>query len=177
MNERDATRTGTRVLVCVAGAETEPFWERCRALLPRDAEVEIHHVIDEVPARELEQRFMRHPGHPPPPGYDARARAAETRGSDAILDDARRALGIAAATSVGRGRPEWEIVRRAGETDASLVVVGCRPGELTTPPEPHSLGHVARFVVDHAPCPVMLVRLTPEGVPHVPGTHNVPGTH
>ena len=148
-----------RVLVCVAGAEAEPFWERVRALLPDDATVELYHVIDEAPARELDVQFMRRPGHPPPPGFDARARAAETRGSDAILEDAVRALARAAGTNVGRGRPERAIVEHASESGASLVVLGCRPGELATPPEPHSLGHVARFVVDHAPCPVLLVRL------------------
>jgi nucleotide-binding universal stress UspA family protein len=152
------------VLLCVAGAETEAFWERARTLLPADAEVELYHVIDDAPARELEAQFLRRPGHPPPPHLDARTRAAESRGSDAILRDAGLALGRAAGTTVGRGRPERSIVEHAAEAAASLVIVGCRPGELSTPPEPHSVGHVARFVLDHAPCPVLLVRLAPDSV-------------
>lgn len=152
------------VLVCVAGAETEAFWERVRTLLPVDAEVELYHVIDDAPAREIEAQFLRRPGHPPPPHLDTRTRAAESRGSDAILGDAALVLGGAAGTEVGRGRPERSIVEHAAQAGASLVIVGCRPGELTTPPEPHSVGHVARFVLDHAPCPVLLVRLAPGSV-------------
>jgi nucleotide-binding universal stress UspA family protein len=152
------------VLVCVAGAETEAFWGRVRTLLPADAEVELYHVVDDAPARELEVQFLRRPGHPLPPHLDARTRAAESRGSDAVLGDAALALGGVAGTTVGRGRPEWSIVERAAEVSASLVIVGCRPGELSTPPEPHSVGHVARFVLDHAPCPVLLVRLAPDSV-------------
>ncbi len=151
----------TRVLVCVAGAETPGFWTHVRDLLPPDAAVDLFHVIDDAAARELEMRVFRRPGHPPPRTLDERARAAEQRGSDAILDDAARALGLAADVAVGRGRPEQEIVRRAIEGDAALVIVASRPGEDATEPGPHSLGHVARFVVDHAPCPVLVVRLTP----------------
>jgi nucleotide-binding universal stress UspA family protein len=148
-------------LVCVAGAETEAFWDRVRTLLPTGSEVELYHVIDDAPARELEVQFLRRPGHPPPPHLDARTRAAESRGSDAILGEAARALGGPARALAGRGRPERSIVEHAAEAGASLVIVGCRPGELSTPPAPHSLGHVARFVIDHAPCPVLLVRLAP----------------
>ncbi len=149
----------TRALVAVAGAEAEPFWERVRELVPPGAAVELFHVIDEAPVHELGMQFARRPGHPRPPDLDARAREAEARGSDAILEEARAAIGRPAATAVGRGRPEREIVARARETGVSLVVVGARPGDLHTPPEPHSLGHVSRFVVDHAPCPVLLVRV------------------
>ncbi len=163
---------GRLVLVCVAGAETEAFWERVRMVLPPDAGVELYHVIDDAPARELEVQFLRRPGHPPPPHVDARARAAESRGSDAILADAAVALGGTAGTAVGRGRPERSIVERAAEVAASLVVVGCRPGAMSTPPGPHGVGHVARFVLDHAPCPVLLVRLAQDSAagpaPHSP---------
>ncbi len=146
-------------LVAVAGAETEQFWERVRLLLPPGIRVELYHVVDEAPAWELGMQFARRPGHPRPPGLDARVREAETRGSDAILAGARTAIGRSATEALGRGRPEREIVSRAANVGASLVVVGARPGEDRTAPEPHSLGHVSRFVVDHAPCPVLLVRL------------------
>jgi nucleotide-binding universal stress UspA family protein len=146
-------------LVAVAGAETGRFWEQVRMLLPVGVPVEVYHVVDEAPLRELGMQFARRPGHPPLPGLDARVRDAETRGSDAILAGARDAIGRASTAAVGRGHPEREIVARAGNIGAALVVVGARPGEDRTPPEPHSLGHVSRFVVDHAPCPVLLIRL------------------
>ena len=148
-----------RVLVAVAGAEAEPFWERVRELVVPGAAVELLHVIDEAPVHELGMQFARRPGHPRPPDLEARAHEAEGLGAEAILERARAELGRPAAVFVGRGRPEREIVARAREVGASLVVVGARPGDLHTPPEPHSLGHVSRFVVDHAPCPVLLVRV------------------
>ena len=148
-----------RVMVAVAGAEAAPFWERVRELVPADAAVELFHVIDEAPVHELGMQFVRRPGHPRPPDLESRVRDAEGLGTQAILERARAGLGRPAAHFVGRGRPEQEIVARAREIGASLVVVGARPGDLHTPPEPHSLGHVSRFVVDHAPCPVLLVRV------------------
>jgi nucleotide-binding universal stress UspA family protein len=147
------------VLVAVAGAESEPFWGAVRRLLPPDAVVELFHVIDEAPAWELGMQFARRPGHPRPPDFDARVRDVEGRGSTVVLERALAALGQPAATVVGRGRPEQEIVARAREVSAALVVVAARPGDVRTPAAPHSLGHVSRFVVDHAPCPVLLVRV------------------
>lgn len=57
------------------------------------------------------------------------------------------------------GRPEREIERVAGEWRADLVVVCARQGSGPLPPPgPRSVGHVARFVLDHAPCAVLLIR-------------------
>jgi nucleotide-binding universal stress UspA family protein len=57
------------------------------------------------------------------------------------------------------GRPEREIVQCALEWNADLVVICPRSPGLGGPPlGPRSVGHVARFVLDHAPCPVLLVR-------------------
>jgi nucleotide-binding universal stress UspA family protein len=148
-----------RAVVAVAGAEAEPFWERVRQLLPRDALVELLHVVDEAPLRELGMQFSRRPGHPRPPDFEARADEAAALGAETILARAQAGLGRPASTFVERGRPEQAIVARAWDVGASLVVVGARPGDLHTPAEPHSLGHVSRFVVDHAPCPVLLVRV------------------
>lgn len=47
------------------------------------------------------------------------------------------------------------IARPRGLTD---LVLGARPRSGPTEPGPRSVGHVARFVVDHAPVPVLLVR-------------------
>ena len=51
-----------------------------------------------------------------------------------------------------RGRPEREVVAAAAGADL-LVVARDGDGQLGPP----SLGPQARFVVDHAPCPVLLV--------------------
>jgi nucleotide-binding universal stress UspA family protein len=83
----------------------------------------------------------------------------------AIVDEARRAAGAAAATlksafrtievRVATGDPREVIVRVAGDWDADLVVVGARGlGTLTTA----LLGSVSLAIARHAPCPVLVVR-------------------
>ena len=42
---------------------------------------------------------------------------------------------------------------------ADLIVICSRSSHSPGPPlGPKSVGHIARFVLDHAPCPVLLVR-------------------
>jgi nucleotide-binding universal stress UspA family protein len=64
---------------------------------------------------------------------------------------------------VAQGRPEQEIVVAARRLNADLVILCARPRTGATEPGPRSLGHVARFVVDHSPVPVLLVR-SPQAV-------------
>jgi len=75
-----------------------------------------------------------------------------------ILNEGLRYLPNA-ETFQRQGRPEREIVNVAAEWRADLVIL-CPRAEYGGKPTigPESLGHVARFVVDHAPCPVLLVR-------------------
>jgi nucleotide-binding universal stress UspA family protein len=64
-----------------------------------------------------------------------------------------------AETLQKQGRPEREIVNTAAEWHADLVIICPRAeygGRHVIGPK--SVGHVARFVLDHAPCPVLLVR-------------------
>jgi nucleotide-binding universal stress UspA family protein len=50
------------------------------------------------------------------------------------------------------GQPEWEVVTAAA--DADLLVIA-RDGDRTRP-GPKSLGKATRFIIDHAPSPVLL---------------------
>jgi nucleotide-binding universal stress UspA family protein len=60
---------------------------------------------------------------------------------------------------VGSGRPERVIVSYLSEKKAGLCVVARRPDwNQNHDTGPKSIGHVARFVVDHAPCPVLVLR-------------------
>lgn len=70
-----------------------------------------------------------------------------------VLDAAAARLGLPCTTSARVGRVEHEVV--AAAQDASLLVV-CRDGDVSHA-GPRSLGPATRFVVDHAPCPVLLV--------------------
>ena len=92
---------------------------------------------------------------------DAAALEASVVGAQrAVLDDARREIGSARAdlvveTVLARGRAASTIVEQAREMEADLVVVGHRGmGEW----EARLLGSVSAEVVDHAPCPVLVVR-------------------
>lgn len=146
------------VLIAVSGSEPESFWGAVRDLLPAGSPIELVHVTDEGPRQELDLQFLRRPGHPRPPQVDERALAAERLGSEAILAEAKAHLGREATTFDVRGRPGREVVARAAATNAGLLVVAARGRSGPIPAGPASVGHVARFVVDHAPCPVLVVR-------------------
>jgi nucleotide-binding universal stress UspA family protein len=70
-----------------------------------------------------------------------------------LLDEAQKRLGRPTEKITLRGRPEHEVVAACTDFD---VLVLARDGERGRP-GPHSLGHRTRFVVDHAPCRVLLV--------------------
>jgi nucleotide-binding universal stress UspA family protein len=61
--------------------------------------------------------------------------------------------------NVGSGRPERVIVEFLAQKNADLCVVGRRPDWRDSAESgPKSVGKVARFVIDHAPCPVLVFR-------------------
>ena len=74
-------------------------------------------------------------------------------GQAALLDAARARLGRSAQRVGRRGRVEHEVI--AACVDAGLLVLA-RDGDHTRL-GPRSLGHATRFVLDHAPCRVLLV--------------------
>jgi nucleotide-binding universal stress UspA family protein len=71
----------------------------------------------------------------------------------ALLTAAARRLGRDARRMLRHGRPEREVVTACA--DADLLVLA-RDGDRSRL-GPRSLGHATRFVVDHAPCRVLLV--------------------
>jgi nucleotide-binding universal stress UspA family protein len=139
---------------------TEASWHvtvaRAAALLPADAEITLLYVID-AGAAELAE----HPGpgrigrHRPPPDAPVVGAAAEAEAHE-LLDAAVAALGRPAERLVAQGRVEHEVARAC--EDADLLVLA-RDGEDRRGPK--SLGHRARFVVDHASCEVLLVWAAP----------------
>lgn len=57
------------------------------------------------------------------------------------------------------GRPEQEIIQCVSEWHADLIVICPRSPVFGGPAfGPKLVGHVARFVLDRAPCPVLLLR-------------------
>ncbi|WP_329136307.1 universal stress protein [Streptomyces sp. NBC_00670] len=100
-------------------------------------------------------------------GQDPGARVAELGADSAgrLLDAAAERLGRPCVRRERQGRIEREVVHAAEEAD--LLVVA-RDGDRDRL-GPHSLGPAARFVVDHAPCAVLLVWPTP-----APGLETMP---
>jgi universal stress protein A len=65
-----------------------------------------------------------------------------------------RAVGISCETAVLVGRPDTEIVSRASATAANLIVMGTHGRSGLA----HALlGSIAERVVQHTPCPVLIV--------------------
>jgi nucleotide-binding universal stress UspA family protein len=83
----------------------------------------------------------------------------------ALLDDAAARLGRPAARLERRGRVEREVVRAA---DGADLLICARDGDRSHL-GPRSLGPATRFVIDHAPCPVLLVWPGP-----APGADSLP---
>jgi nucleotide-binding universal stress UspA family protein len=89
------------------------------------------------------------------PERDPGPRVAELAGVSAgeLLAAAADRLGRPCQRVERRGLPEREVVTAAA--DAALLIVA-RDGDRSRL-GPKSLGRAARFVVDHAPCPVLVV--------------------
>jgi nucleotide-binding universal stress UspA family protein len=123
---------------------TEGGWEACvDAVAALDAtEVTLLYVATvDVPG----PRGRRH--------EQVLSRMSELAGeaAEALLEDAEERLGRSAEKVVSSGMAENAVMDAAADADLLVVVRDSRH------PGPHSFGHAARFVVDHAPCNVVLV--------------------
>ena len=125
-----------------------------------DADVLFAHVIDTVHEADWRRMAGRHwlGRHAAPREHDG-VREAETMAAKVIMEEA---MALSRDWPAGRrrtvsplGNPERELVRLALTEQADLLAVGQNRVELG----PHSLGRCARFVIDHAPCSVLLVRM------------------
>ncbi|HYB26218.1 MAG TPA: universal stress protein [Solirubrobacteraceae bacterium] len=139
---------------------TENTWRACideaGEVLGDGAEVALLHVaatdVEELVAGGraglLGRRPPRHPGPPPQAISDEEAQA--------LLEAARDRLGRPAQLIARRGRTEREVLEACADTD---LLVMARDGERRLGPP--SLGPRTRFVLDHAPCRVLLVWASP----------------
>lgn len=163
-----------RVLVAVGERGGDELIAELDALLPlRGHEAVLVHVIDTGVRGEMGLLRGRH--HPPRPLPRHRAIAI----GDAERSVAARALAEARAAAerrgaavvdgvVGEGEPGRLVAALAADHRCALVAIAVRDDDRRdVPPGPKSLGHTARFVLDHSPCPVLLVRHGPP--PPVPG--------
>jgi nucleotide-binding universal stress UspA family protein len=149
-----------RVLCCLDGTNGEQVSKATEMLSPtQPLTLGILYVIDTGPRKDIEhtrERFLRRPG--PPRSREDEMQQAELAAAQDVLNEGLRYIPNA-ETFRRQGRPEREIVNIAADWQADLVII-CPRGEYGGKPTigPKSVGHVARFVLDHAPCPVLLVR-------------------
>jgi nucleotide-binding universal stress UspA family protein len=166
-----------RVLVWVA----EGTWPGCidgaRALVPENSDVTLLHVTAEDVAEAAHGAFagLLGRGHPHDVDPGSRLTTAAAEAAAELVDSAARRLGRPVRRLERSGRVEREVVHAAADAD---LLVCARDGDHRRL-GPHSLGPATRFVVVHAPCPVLLV--WPESAPGVesipPPPRHPPGHH
>jgi nucleotide-binding universal stress UspA family protein len=132
---------------------TEESWMACvdaaLARAPAD-DVTLLHVTDAGAVDAAQGAFtalLGRAGAGPGAQLEAMTETAATE----VLEAAAARLGRPAEQLRRRGRPEREVVQAARGAD--LLILARQGGEAG----PRSLGKAARFVVDHAACPVLLL--------------------
>src|SRR3984893_4255572 len=149
-----------RVLCCLDGTNVEQVSKAIEMLsTSQPLTIGLIYVTDSGPRHDIEplRRPVRRPPGAPPP-REEEMRQAEKSSAQDILNEGLRRFPNAEAIQ-RQGRPEREIVNAAAEWQADFVII-CPRAEYGGRHiiGPKSVGHVGRFVVDHAPCPVLLVR-------------------
>ena len=149
-----------RVLCCLDGINIEHISRALSALVTADERtIGLLYVTDSGPHHEIERKRegLLRPRHPSGP-LQEKIQSAEVSAAQDILQEGLRYLPQAETLS-REGRPEQEIIQCASEWHSDLIIICPRSPAFGGPTlGPKSVGHVARFVLDHAPCPVLLLR-------------------
>jgi nucleotide-binding universal stress UspA family protein len=164
-----------RVLVWI----TEAGWEACvdaaRAL--DAAAVTLLYVASDEVLEAPRGALAGLLGRQPRPDLEERYARMSDEAAEALLAAAAERLGREARRAAAVGRPEAIVMEAA--RDADLLVVA----RDTRHPGPKSIAHPTRFVVDHAPCALLLVwtgdgpQGEPPRPPHHPPGHRPPPPH
>jgi nucleotide-binding universal stress UspA family protein len=143
-----------RALVWIVEDTWEATVGEAATFLPDDAEVTLLHVASTEPeavARGARRGLLGRPR--PPHGAPEPLRAISEQAATELLADAQARFARPAKLEARRGRVEREVVAAAEPMD---LLVLARDGDHERL-GPHSLGPAARFVIDHAPCRVLLI--------------------
>ncbi|WP_395725719.1 universal stress protein [Nakamurella sp.] len=140
-----------KVVVWVADGVWPAAVVEAAALAPADAEFTLVHVVADELGEVTRGAFAGLLGR----RYTVGTALDDdlTTSSQEVLAAARDRLGRPADLQSRRGRLEREVVAAA---DGADLLVVARDGDRSRL-GPRSLGPATRFVVDHAPCPVLLV--------------------
>ena len=137
---------------------TEGTWraavDAARTLAPPGAEFTLLHVTGDDVTHAARGAFagLLGRGHPERDPGDRLEQLSEAAAEELLAAAADR-LGHPATVVRRHGRVEHEVVRAVAGAE---LLICARDGDRERL-GPHSLGHAARFVIDHAPCPVLVV--------------------
>ena len=158
---RDNALNQLRILVLVDGFDTEGLFDSLARLLQlRAAELLLVFVHRTGPRPGLDLAPRRPGGHELPPHRERELASAEIEGGHQALAEAAKVARQLAAKVESRqldGEPGRVVCEFAKAERADLVAVR-GTGHGRPPVGPGSLGPTARFIVDHSPCPVLLLR-------------------
>jgi nucleotide-binding universal stress UspA family protein len=136
----------------------EGTWEACvdaaRELTGESADLTLLHVLDPEMGealRDAHLSLLGRAGSGPDPA--AAVEEAAVAAQEALLAAAQERLGRPAARQARRGRAEQEVVSAC---EGAALLIMARDGDHTRL-GPRSIGPATRFVLDHAPCRVLLV--------------------
>src|ERR1700681_605442 len=150
-----------RVLILVDGSHTEGLIASLARLLSADkAELLLLYVQGPGPRAGLDLVRRRPGGHRLPPLRERELAEAELEGSTIALAEAEK-LAPRLSSNVEsiqvRGEPGRAVCDVASRRNVDLIVIRAA-GRDQPRVGPGSIGPTARFVADHSPCPVLLLR-------------------
>lgn len=152
-------------ILCAIGLRGGPgLINRIVEIIGTQTELILLHVIDTQPHHDLDEILRTSSwGRSRLSGGENEVLSAEQAAGRAAIDEtmnaAKRAGFQVGSAKIAWGKPEHVIVDTAGEALADLIVIRAREGSQGHPRiGPASVGHIARYVIDHAPCDVLLLR-------------------
>ena len=155
-----------RILCAIGQSDGPQIIQRLANMVGIQHEIYLLHVLDIGPRLGLEE-YLRGSGTAQrrrslPPEKTQELDAAEQSASQAALAEAlqaAQAAGFSVSGEIQRGKPEQMIIQTARTWGSQLIAIRASEGTQGRPQiGPASVGHTARFVLDHAPCDVLLLR-------------------
>jgi|GEM_PF-1520085 len=146
-----------KALVPITGQEEEEqIIEMLRSLPKSIEELIVLHVQDPSPEKTFEMLELGH-HHISKYRLEEVQKTQEAYAQQAVnraIDIIRRYVDILATGIILKGRANEEIMRAIQKEGAELVILFAKKNATG----PKSIGKTARFVLDHAPCSVLLIR-------------------
>ena len=151
-----------RILCAIGIRRGVELLKRVSRVVKPDDELLLVHVVDVGPRHDLNhlEGTLR-------PHHLQRAElneAEQDAGTDTLQEAREEAerLAVPVVATLERGRPEHVIVELARESAVDMIAILAREEPHGHPLQgPPSVGHTARFVVDHALCDVLVLRERP----------------